>query len=641
MTGIRAAFGALLILAMPLQAAGKWIRLSTPNFELYTDNSEALGRETLRSCEQLRSFFSQLPDYQQRQLAPVRIVEFSSKDQFKLYQSMEWEAGHYESNGSRDWIALGPDSTPAIRAATLAHEYHHLVAARAGLRLPRWLTEGQAEFFSTLKPSGEKTQVGALIPSRLETLRRGRWLSVEALTAVDEQSFSAFKADDAELFYSESWILTHLLEVTPRYAPNFPKLVAILNQSAPPADAFQLAFGRDAGAVDKDLRSYLAQEPKSALLFPQRMDTAATPVIGVAPTTDFEVALVMADLLAVMGKDDAAKTAFDSLNRQFTALQLIQNAPEERAAPLAGMYFHLARIGWDPKQPGDALLDTLQHILDLPQVQRAGVGQASSMAEVYYQFALVANRAKAPLERVANALLLALKLEPDHLDAHVKLGEFYLDANRLSEAASAFMQIPTTPNAARYALNGLHGVAAEYLKAANFVEARQMTENGRKWIRTPADSSDTDHLLVYIALRWATASLQSGDLPHALASLDDVKTLDAEPADSEEMERLRALIEARSKGRYAVRRGEKIQRAEGTAVALDCPAAGPLLRIKVAEKEMRFDLPDPASVELSSSGAASLEVKCGPLKPFHIAVEYAVPGVTNPASAGIVRKMTF
>jgi hypothetical protein len=155
------------------------------------------------------------------------------------------------------------------------------------------------------------------------------------------------------------------------------------------------------------------------------MDTAASPFIGVAPTTDFEVALVMADLLAVMGKDDAAKTAFDSLNRQFTALQLIQNAPEERAAPLAGMYFHLARIGWDPKQPGDALLDTLQHILDLPQVQRAGVGQASSMAEVYYQFALVANRAKAPLERVANALLLALKLEPDHLDARVKLGEFY------------------------------------------------------------------------------------------------------------------------------------------------------------------------------------------------------------------------
>ena len=56
---------------------------------------------------------------------------------------------------------------------------------------------------------------------------------------------------------------------------------------------------------------------------------------------------------------------------------------------------------------------------------------------------------------------------------------------------------------------------------------------------------------------------------------------------------------------------------------------------------MKFDLPNPEAVEVSSSGAASVELKCGALKPFRIAVEYAPPGVAGTVSAGIIRKMTF
>jgi hypothetical protein len=119
----------------------------------------------------------------------------------------------------------------------------------------------------------------------------------------------------------------------------------------PASDAFQLAFGRSLDAVERDLRNYLESQPNSVILFSQRMDAVRNLEIGVAPTSDFEAALVMADLLAVMDKDDAAKIAFDSLNRQFTATEQIRSAPEERAASLAAMYFHLARIGWNPKQP--------------------------------------------------------------------------------------------------------------------------------------------------------------------------------------------------------------------------------------------------------------------------------------------------
>ena len=36
-------------------------------------------------------------------------------------------------------------------------------------------------------------------------------------------------------------------------------------------------------------------------------------------------------------------------------------------------------------------------------------------------------------------------------------------------------------------------------------------------------------------------------------------------------------------------------------MALDCPKAGPLLRVKLESTEMIFDLPDPSAVEVSSS----------------------------------------
>jgi len=166
-------------------------------------------------------------------------------------------------------------------------------------------------------------------------------------------------------------------------------------------------------------------------------------------------------------------------------------------------------------------------------------------------------------------------------------------------------------------------------------------EDGRKWIQTLADSASTGQLLVYIAQRSANVHLQSGDLAQARASLDEVQGVASGANDLRETERLRSLIEARSKGKLRARPGERLLHVEGIAVALDCPTAGPLLRVKLESKEIMFDLPDPGAVEVSSSGNAELDLHCGSLKPFRIAVDYAPPGVTSPKSSGVVRKMAF
>ena len=271
----------ILVLASFSAAApatfGKWIRLATADFELYTDEPQTIAEETIRQCERLRGFYEQLPEYRQQKWSLVRLVRFASAEQFAPYKSTGWEAGHYESNGNRDWIAIGPESSPARLAAVLAHEYHHLVAARAGMRLPPWLKEGLAEFFSVLRPASNGIEAGVPLPARLETLHRREWLPIDALLTRGEETFHAMQSGDADIFYAESWLLTHLLAGAPPYAAAFPKFLALIDRGMSARDTFQSVFGRSPEAVEIDLREHFNQGASSSRVFPNPPEPGPRP----------------------------------------------------------------------------------------------------------------------------------------------------------------------------------------------------------------------------------------------------------------------------------------------------------------------------------------------------------------------------
>ena len=56
---------------------------------------------------------------------------------------------------------------------------------------------------------------------------------------------------------------------------------------------------------------------------------------------------------------------------------------------------------------------------------------------------------------------------------------------------------------------------------------------------------------------------------------------------------------------------------------------------------MKFDLPDPDLVEMRAVGTKQVEIGCGKMEPFHIAIDYVAPGVASKASNGIIRQMAF
>jgi hypothetical protein len=143
----------------------------------------------------------------------------------------------------------------------------------------------------------------------------------------------------------------------------------------------------------------------------------------------------------------------------------------------------------------------------------------------------------------------------------------------------------------------------------------------------------------------AYCNLQKGNLDLARADAEAARRAAKLPGESQSADRLLQLIDARSKGPAAALPGEKVTRAEGTAVGLRCaaPGSGALSKmgITIDGKQMLFDMPDQAAVEVTRGAGSKAELKCGALPPFHLIVEYAPASVTNQQSAGIVRRLEF
>src|SRR5579863_7133997 len=111
------------ILAFSLDAADQWVKLATPNFELYTTAGEKKGREAILYFEQVRSFFLQTSASKRAPDVPVRIVAFRSESQYKPYRMSESAAAYYTHTRNRDYIVMQDISSELYPAAI--HEYTH------------------------------------------------------------------------------------------------------------------------------------------------------------------------------------------------------------------------------------------------------------------------------------------------------------------------------------------------------------------------------------------------------------------------------------------------------------------------------------------------------------------------------------
>ena len=251
----------LLALALsalsPAAAFADWRRAESPHFIVYSDGSEQTLRDYTAKLERfdalLRSRFGGGQDDTIRKL-PVYLVSDDRALRIALPTLPEGFDGYYSTSDNDIFAILIRGRDDDI----LLHEYsHHFMAKNSNGEYPGWLSEGFAEYFATATVSaGGSASFGLPHPGRQYSLQRNRWLPMETLLRA-KGSFDIQGQTAIDMYYAQSWALTHWLLADPERARGVAAYVAAVNGGQDPVEAWQATFGMTPEQLTNQLRLYL------------------------------------------------------------------------------------------------------------------------------------------------------------------------------------------------------------------------------------------------------------------------------------------------------------------------------------------------------------------------------------------------
>ncbi len=381
---------ALLILVLARLCPAGWSRVISPQFEILSDAGEHDTRLLIRLLAQISSI---LPADGPRN---ARIFLFANEAEFRAYH--DTAAGFFTTGVERDYMVLhaGPVSNRAV-----FHEFVHLVLSRSATPLPLWFEEGTAELYSTLEASGDRVRVGDSIASHLATLQSTHWLTGGELASVTHTSHQYASS----LFYAESWVLVHMLNLSPAWRDGMPHFILALASGNAPADAFESAFGRSIDAALRDLPRYLTS-------------MRAVTVGGSAPAqTETHIEPVSNDRATRALIDLAIETHRDRQARRLVETFAKEN-PQSPDIPAVRATLALAEGRRD------------EALADFDGAIRLGTRDAS----VYLECAMLERDRHAARERVDALLEHAIALDPDFGQPQFLLGVAQTDDGNFASA---------------------------------------------------------------------------------------------------------------------------------------------------------------------------------------------------------------
>jgi hypothetical protein len=280
----------VLLVSTPLVAAdAKLVHASSPHFEMYAAQSGSDIRAALQYLEEVRAFFVNATHSQDPNGQPVRVVVFESEGDFAKYRPSEYGVvpAYSMAGPPATIVSLGlkPENYEKI-----FREYCQLVLDQSAPKLPYWLRAGLAQFYSTLKPEGDKIKLGAA-PARefhthdglnvnlvqvfsadrrlfLESRSRpstefyadtGSYAALGAKGAAQTQAMNALETKASLDYELPSWGLTHMIMFSPLYRTKAGEFISLLGSGQETVATFGSVYGRSLSEVRSDLDLYMRQ----------------------------------------------------------------------------------------------------------------------------------------------------------------------------------------------------------------------------------------------------------------------------------------------------------------------------------------------------------------------------------------------
>ena len=259
----------LLLLISVANAKTNWIRIQTKNFTLVSDASESEVRKVALKLEQFRSALAVIfPKTRLDTPTPTTVLLFRSDEEFRPFKPrvkgkiQEEVGGYFLRRADVNYIVLAADNPAASTYEIIFHEYEHYVLHTNAQRLPVWLDEGLAEFFSSFEASDKepKATLGDPIARHVFYLRDQSFMPLKTLLTVDRKSPYYNEGRKAGTFYAESWGLVHYLMLADegKHLAQLQQFINSLSEDRPIEELFRRAFQTDLKPLEDQLKKYLS-----------------------------------------------------------------------------------------------------------------------------------------------------------------------------------------------------------------------------------------------------------------------------------------------------------------------------------------------------------------------------------------------
>ena len=301
-----------------------------------------------------------------------------------------------------------------------------------------------AEFFSTLRIDKKHIVIGTAIPSHIANLKLLDFLPEADLVKANRRSIHEEGPVLAARFYASSWVLVHMLYLSPKFAPHMPAFVEALDGAkVSPERAFEEAFGMSVGKALGEAQAYVRQAvlPSGRIARPD--DDPESPISEAQVVDAVEIARVQAELLVDSGRRDQAAIKYRAI------------AKTKSPASLAAQAF------WSLSENDiPAATRVFEKALENPQAD----------ARLVFEYAmLLRDSGSASRARVTDLLERTTRLNPQHPEAHFLLGIRATDDKRYTEAVEHLREaVAVLPRQSSF----WHALGFAYSKTGNQPEAR-------------------------------------------------------------------------------------------------------------------------------------------------------------------------
>lgn len=310
----RTILAALTVAALAQPARAEWHEAASDHFVIYANDKDS---DIRRFAENLERYHSAMAVMTKREIevpSPSnRVVIYVVGGESRMISLARGDrnvGGFYipRAGGSRAFVQTIRNQSggyPDFSTIILLHEYaHHFLIGSSSYAMPRWLSEGAAEFFAAASFNTDGSMlIGRAAQHRAADLTFADPVHVRELN--DPALYEKQKVKGYDGFYLKSWLLYHYLTFNEARAGQRDAYIRNLTEGMDQLAAGEAAFG-DLDKLERELKDYVRTRLYSFVLKPEQLRTGTITLRKLSPG---EAAIMPVQIRSQRGVDakEAAK----------------------------------------------------------------------------------------------------------------------------------------------------------------------------------------------------------------------------------------------------------------------------------------------------------------------------------------------